>query len=218
MKKRLIIAFALLLLFSTYKPQKLNLTNKLKIKKIKIENNFLLEDQLIKKDLNSLYDTNLFLLRNTIIEDSLKKNDFIKGFEVKKIYPDILKIKIYEKKPIAILQNKKKKFYIDENLTLINYIDLNLLRDLPIVFGDKDNFKILYKKLKEINFPLYLVEKFYWYESKRWDIEIYQNKIIKLPVDNYNQSLIHFIALIKQNNFDEFEIFDYRIKNQIILK
>ena len=46
------------------------------------------------------------------IEESLKNRTFIESFSIKKIYPNTLKLKIVEKKPIAILQNKKKKFYI----------------------------------------------------------------------------------------------------------
>ena len=35
------------------------------------------------------------------------QNDFIESFQMKKKYPNTLKIKINEKKPIAILINKK---------------------------------------------------------------------------------------------------------------
>ena len=58
------------------------------------------------------YPLNLIFLNFTDIEKKLKKNDFIENFEIKKIYPNKLKIKIYEAKPLAILQNKKKKFYV----------------------------------------------------------------------------------------------------------
>ena len=36
------------------------------------------------------------------------KNSFIESFKVKKKYPNNLKIKVFEKKPIAILYNEKK--------------------------------------------------------------------------------------------------------------
>ena len=56
------------------------------------------------------------------------------------------------------------------------------------------------------------------YESKRWDLEIYNKKIIKLPVKNYIESLKNFMNLRKKNNFDNFKVFDYRVANQLILK
>ena len=218
MKKRLIIALALLVLFSTYKPQKLFLNNKFNIEEIKIENNFILKDADIKRDLEFLLDVNLIFLNSLDIEKKFKNNDFIESFEIKKIYPNKLKIKIYEKKLLAILQKKKKKFYISKNINLINYIDLENYQNLPIVFGDIENFAILHKNLQKINFPIEIIKKYYLYESKRWDLETYEKKIIKLPNRNYNKSLKNFINLRKSNNFDKYNVFDYRINNQLILK
>jgi|TARA_B110000211_G_scaffold216965_1_gene260441 cell division protein FtsQ len=218
MKKRLVIALVLLVLLSTYKPQELSLNSKFNIKEIKIENNHILKDEDIKKDLMFLYDTNLIFLNTNKIKLILKSNNFIQSFEVKKIYPNKIKIKIFEKKPIVILQYKKKKFYISETFDLINFLDLEDYKNLPVVFGKQNDFKILYKNLKKINFPLNLIKKYYLYESKRWDLEIDKNKIIKLPTENYTKSLVNFMNLSKENNFDKYSIYDYRISNQLILK
>ena len=144
MKNRLIIALLLLVSLSTYKPQNLFLSTKLNIEEIKIENNSILEEEEIKKKLNFLYQTNLIFLKSSEIKKKLKKIDFVESFEIKKIYPKKIIIKIYEKKPIAILQHKKDKFYISENINLIDFIVLENYRNLPIVFGNKENFKDLY--------------------------------------------------------------------------
>ncbi len=218
MKKRLIIAILLLVLLSTYKPQNFILSNGFNIEEIKIENNFILNETDIKKELNFLYQKNLIFLRNSEIADILKQIDFIKSFEIKKIYPKKIIIKIYEKKPIAILQYKKDKFYVSESINLINFIVLENYKNLPIVFGKKKNFKELYINLKKIDFPLDLIKKYYFYESNRWDLEIYQKKIIKLPTKNYIQSLEKFINFKMENNLDKYKVFDYRINNQLILK
>jgi len=218
MKNRLIIALLLLVSLSTYKPQNLFLSTKLNIEEIKIENNSILEEEEIKKKLNFLYQTNLIFLKSSEIEKKLKKIDFVESFEIKKKYPKKIIIKIYEKKPIAILQHKKDKFYISENINLIDFIVLENYRNLPIVFGNKENFKDLYINLKKINFPLDLIKKYYYYESNRWDLEIYQKKIIKLPTKNYIQSLKKFINFKKENNLDKYQVFDYRINHQLILK
>ena len=179
MKKRLVIALTLLLLFSTYKPQKLFLINKFNIQTIKIENNLILKDKEIKKDLAFIYGTNLIFLNTSDITKVLKKKSFIESFEIKKIYPNKLKIKIFEKKPILILQHKKKKFYISKNIDLINYLDLKEYKNLPIVFGNKERFKILYENLEKVDFPFNLIKNYYLFESNRWDLETYEKKIIK---------------------------------------
>jgi cell division protein FtsQ len=218
MKKRLIIALALLVLFSTYKSQKIFSSNKFNVKEIKIENNFILEEEYIKKNLAFIYKSNLIFLNNTQIEEKIKKMDFVESFEIKKIYPDKIKITVYEKKPIAVLQHKREKYYISENIELIKYLDLKNYKDLPVVFGNKENFSKLYKNLKKINFPLDLVTRYYLYESKRWDIETNNQETIKLPAKNYITALKNYMELRKENNFDKYKVFDYRINGQLILK
>ena len=218
MRKRFIIGLSLLLLFTTYKPQKLFLGTKFKIKEITIENNFILKDSEIKKILAPIYGKNLFFLKNSNIKKILKANDFIDSFEVKKIYPNKVKIKIFEKKPIAILQYKKEKFFINEKIDLINFVELNEYNNLPIIFGNKENFKDFYFNLKKINFPIESIKTFYLYESNRWDLKTYQNKLIKLPEKNYLKSLENFINSNKKNNFEKYKVFDYRLNGQLILK
>ena len=77
---------------------------------------------------------------------------------------------------------------------------------------------MLYKNLEKIDFPFNLIKNYYLFESNRWDLETYEKKIIKLPPENYIKSLKNFISLRKENNFDKYKIFDYRINNQLILK
>jgi len=218
MKKRLIISLIFITLFSTYKPQKLNSLKKFNIEEILIENNYILKKEEIKKKLSSIYQTNLLFLDYSNIEEILKKNSFIKSFEIKKIYPNKIKITIIEKKPIAILHYKKKTFYISRNINFIEYIDLKNYNNLPNVFVGKDNFKSLYNELKKINFQFNLIKNFYFYEAKRWDLETYENQIIKLPVKNYTKSLENFMNFKKKYNFDNYKVFDYRINGQLILK
>ncbi len=219
MKKRFSIALALLLILSTYKIQNnFNFTSIFTIKNIVIENNVILEDEIIKKSLYYLYGTSLFLLKTDKIKKKLNLLDFVAGFEIKKIYPSSLLIKIFEKKPIAILYNKNDQFYLSENLDLINFKDIKKFENLPIVYGNRNEFEILYKNLKKINFPINLIKKYYLFEAKRWDLEIYEKKIIKLPIDEYIKSLENFIYLKNQKNFEKYKIFDYRVTDQIILK
>ena len=79
------------------------------MKKIEIENNYFLEEKDIKKSLAEIYNKNLIFINKKDIESALIKNSLIESFLVKKKYTNNLKLKIFEKKPIAILVNKKKK-------------------------------------------------------------------------------------------------------------
>ena len=112
MKKSLIGLIILFIFLTSYTPQPNFIFNSnLNIQKIKIENNSIIEDDKIKKKLNFLYKENLFFLKNKDIEENLKSETFIDSFSIKKIYPNTLKLIIIEKKPIAILQYKKKKIF-----------------------------------------------------------------------------------------------------------
>ena len=218
MKKRLLIAIALLILLTTITLHPKITVSKFNLKKINIENNFLLSKKDIKKLLIPIYDTNLIILRNKEIENLLTKNSLIESFNIKKKYPNALKIKIFEKKPIAILQNKKKKFYLSEKIDLIEFKDLPDYQNLPYVFGNKDEFEIFYNNLIKINFPFNQIKKYTLYETNRWDLLTKNNNMIKLPSKNYMESLKNYLNLQNKNDFKKYKIFDYRINNQLILK
>ena len=219
MKKRILFASVLLLLLSTYNIQKsAKLNSGLNIDKIYIENIKFIDEINIKKKLSFLYETNLFLLNEEDVKLKLNEVDLIDSFEVKKIFPNKIKIKIYENIPIAIIQNKTEKKFYTKNGKAIKFFEIDELSNLPLVFGDHKNFSDFYKILKKVNFPLSEIKKFYLFESKRWDIVTKNNQTIKLPIKNYEISLQNFIDLKDQINFGKYKIFDYRINNQIILK
>tara|TARA_Y100000591_G_C21804595_1_gene684061 strand:+ start:213 stop:872 length:660 start_codon:yes stop_codon:yes gene_type:complete len=219
MKNRFFFALIILILFSTY-ISKDNLLLKLnfEVKEIIVENNYIMREDEIKNELSFLYNSNLLFLKNKDIIKNLKDKSFIESFEIRRIFPNKVKIKIYEKKPVAILQNKMKKYYFTNKGGVVDYQDLNQFQNLPIVFGDSKNFKKFFTSLKKINFPINSIKMVYYFESRRWDLITKQNKTIKLPIKNYNKSLINFLSIKDKDNFAKYKIFDYRINNQLILK
>ena len=219
MKKRILFALVLLLLLSSYNIQKnINFNSRLNIEKIYFENNKFINEKTLKNKLSFLFETNLFFLKKKDIELKLKELDIIESFEIKKIFPNKIRIKVYENLPIAIIQNKEEKKFYTNNGKTINFFELEEFGNLPIVYGDRRSFTDFYKVLKKINYPFNEIEKFYLFESKRWDIVTKDKQTIKLPIKNYEISLKNFIDLKDQINFRKYKIFDYRINNQIILK
>jgi len=218
MKKRLIIALFLLILFTTINSQQRFIVSHFDLKTIEIENNFLLKDNDIKNLLISFYNKNLLLLNNNEVKKALMQNSLIESFNIKKKYPNTLKVKIFEKKPIAVLFDKKNKFYLSEKIDLIEFRNLPSYQTLPYVLGNKDDFKIFYNNLKKINFPLNEVKKYTLYETGRWDLETKDNQVIKLPSKNYLKNLKNFLDLKSKNDFGKYKLFDYRISKQLILR
>jgi len=108
MKKSIFWLVVLLFMLTTYNP-KLNSISKfnLNIKKIIIQNNSIVSSEEIKKKLDFLNNTNLFLLNTKDISKNITEISFIESFTLKKVYPSTIKINIVEKKPIAIIHEKK---------------------------------------------------------------------------------------------------------------
>ncbi len=219
MKKRFIIALLFLLLLSTYNIQdNFKFNSKFNVKNILIENNSIVTDKIIQDKLSFIFKRNLFLLKDSDIKDKLNEIDFIDSYEIKKIYPNKIKIKIFEELPIAILQEKReKKFYTNKG-NVINFINLDEFKNLPVVFGNKESFELININLKKIKFPDKEIKTFYFFETGRWDLITKGNQTIKLPIQDYEKSLKNFLDIKDQASFQKYKIFDYRIKGQLILK
>ncbi len=211
----LIFAFIFL---STYKPKISYFPySKFKINEIIIQNNSIVSEAEIKNKLAFLYDSSLFFLEDKKISEILINNSFIESFKIKKIYPNKIIISISEQKPIAVVTNKKEKFYITEKGKLINFKKINVYDNLPEIIGNGEKFIYLYNDLKNLNFPISEIRSYLYFEGGRWDILFIDGTTIKLPIKNFKTSLKKHMNLKKTNDFDKFKIFDYRIKNQLIL-
>ena len=218
MKNRLIIAIALFIILSTVSSQQKIVFSKFKLKKINVENNFLIKEKEIKELLIPVIDKNLIFLAHSDVEELLIKNSLIESFNIKKKYPNSLQIKIFEKKPIAILLDKQNKFYISEKIDLIEFDKLIDDKNLPYVLGNREEFEVFYNSLKTINFPFEIIKKYTLFETNRWDLETMNKKIIKLPPENYIRSLENYLNLRNDDNFKKYLVFDFRIQDQLILK
>ena len=218
MRIRLVIAASLIILLTTINSKQNFVVSTFSLKKIIIENNLLLTDKDIKSLLVPIYDKNLLFLENDEVKKALMQSSYIASLNIQKKYPSTLKIKIFEKKPIAILLNNKKKFYLSERIDLIEFKKIPNYQNLPYIFGNREDFKIFYNNLKKINFPFEIIKKYILYETNRWDLETKNNKIIMLPSQNYIKSLKNYLNLKNKNGFERYELFDYRISNQLILK
>ena len=216
---KLLSLLILLLLLSTYYP-----TYKIRntiliftIKNVEVENNKVLDSNKIINELENLKGKSLLFVDREIIKSAINKFDFISSFQVKKIYPKTIRIKIFEKKPVAIYIEEKNKFYISEKGDLIKYIEIDYYNNLPLLFGKKTNFNIFFQGLKNANFPITDIKSFHYFEIGRWDIILNDEKIIKLPKENYADMLENFLLIKNDKSFDKYKIFDYRIKDQLIL-
>jgi len=216
---KIIIFLLLFLTFSTYSPSEKNShksflfpINKLKVAKLET-----IKERDLLDELETMKGGSLLFVNHTQTKRILKKFDFIDTFELKKIYPDTIKITISEKTPIVIFFDGKKRYYLTDKGELIKYFKNVKLAELPLLIGKKKDFHKFYTKLKSINFPVNEIQSFNYFNIGRWDIILKNEKIVKLPDKNYIKALKNFSTLMKDKNFDKYKSFDYRINDQLIL-
>ena len=188
-----------------------------KIKKIEISglNNYYKE--IILKDINDLKLENIFLLNKKDLVDVISLNPFVENYNIFKKYPFTLDIKIQQTILIAKINKNGKTFYVGSNgkLSKKNFSD----KELPFIFGKPNilEFLQLKKKIDQSKFSYEEIKNLYFFPSKRWDIELKNKIILKLPKDNIRNSLDHIFQFLKNDSFNKIKIVDARVNNQIIL-
>ena len=174
----------------------------------------------VYQSLKFLLTKNIFLVNKNDFQSILKKNNLVESFYIKKIYPNLIKIKIKQTKLLAITNKKGKKFFIGSNGKLIPVSQVELsYNELPFVYSKSNyiDFIKLKKIIDESEFQFEQIESFYYFPSNRWDIKTKDGFLIKLPEKNIAESL-KFVTLIKINEeFKDKKIIDLRISNNIVL-
>ena len=220
LKNKFFLLLFFFIIFTSYNfnEQKQNFSIIFPIKEITIKGTNAVDIGKLKTELEFLRNTSLFFLKKKEIIKVTQKHNFILSVQLKKKYPNILKISISEKKPIATEIDGKNKYYLARDGEKINYIKLKIFEDLPIIFGKHKNFILLFDKLEKSKFKINNIKNFYYFDIGRWDIVLKDEKIIKLPKKNYQNILIKLDSILNDSKFSKYRIFDYRIKDQLILQ
>ena len=78
------------------------------------------------------------------------------------------------------------------------------------------NFLISKKKIDKSNLLYEQIEELYFFPSKRWDLKLNSNILLKLP-NNFKQETLNNLNKFLKNYDGEKFTLDARIENQIIL-
>ena len=172
---------------------------------------------IIIKEIRDLDLKNIFSLNPNKINDVISSNSLIEKYEVFKRYPSSLDINIVKTKFLAKINNYEKIFLIGSNGKLSKDDLFN--NHLPFIFGQPNSEEFLnFKKIIDQSIFSYdEIKNFYFFPSKRWDIELKNNIIIKLPKDNTKDSLEVVFKFLDNQNLKRIKIIDARIKDQIII-
>ncbi len=169
------------------------------------------------KKIKSFHLDNIFLISKIDLINEIESNSLVEKYSIFKRYPSSLDIKIEKTKFLAKMSKNDQIFYIGSNGKFIKNDFLN--NQLPFIFGNPEvieffNIKEIIDKSK-ISYTE--IKNLYFFPSKRWDLELIDNTIIKLPNDNISLALNLAIEFLDDNEFKDNKFIDARIENQIIL-
>ena len=215
--KKILIYFFLLILVGSINNTnlsdlKLHNINDINIIGLDIKDKSILLKKIKNTDLN-----NIFLINKKDLINEIELNSLVEKYLIFKRYPSTLDIKIDKTKFLAKINKNGKIFYLGSNGKFTKNDFSN--NQLPYIFGNPDIIEFF--SIKEIidksKISYSEIKNLYFFPSKRWDLELRNNTIIKLPSDNTNHALNLAIEFLHNNEFKDNKIIDARIKNQIIL-
>ncbi len=187
------------------------------IKNIKVSGLNESENINILEDIQNLNLKNIFLLDEDKISKIITSNSLVEKYEIFKKYPSTIYIEIKKTNFLAKISNNGKISLVGSNgkLSDLKFSD----EDLPFIFGkpEIDEFIKFTYLIDESKFSLNDVENLYYFPSKRWDLKLKNNIILKLSKDYTQLSLDQAFDILNLDNFNDIKIVDARIKNQIIL-
>ena len=175
------------------------------------------ENVILSQKIKDLNLGNIFLINKKEIINLINQNTLVEKYNISKKYPSSLDINIQKTKFLARNNNNGKVFLVGSNGKLSKNDFSNI--ELPFIFGKPDineflNFK---KIIDQSKFSYNEIKNLYFFPSKRWDLELRNNRIIKLSQNFSKETLELVLEFLHDNDFKDNKIVDARIKNQIIL-
>ncbi|MBY0271962.1 MAG: FtsQ-type POTRA domain-containing protein [Alphaproteobacteria bacterium] len=156
------------------------------------------------------------------IKKNLEEIPWVNAASVERRFPDTLFVRISEREPVAIWQNKAKTYLVDREGELIETVEAQKYGGLLQISG--------LKAPQNVGFLISLLDKFPEVKSRvttaihlratRWDIRLDGKVDVKLPEKGAEQALVYLLDLEKHHNLMQREILniDLRIPDQLVLR
>jgi len=216
--KKILIYLFLLFLVGSINNIHINNLNFLSVKEINVTGLENKENSTLSKKIERLLKLdNIYLINKKDLNTLIESNNLVEKYFIFKRYPSSLNINIDKTNFLAKISKNGKIYDLASNGKLIENRHSN--RQLPFVFGNPEivEFFNIKKIIDESQISFEEIESLYFFLSKRWDLKLRNNIIIKLPNDNTKEGLRLVSEFLYNNEFKDIKIIDARIKNQIIL-
>ena len=215
--KKIIIYLFLLIIVSTIGNNSINNLRFNKIQNIKISGLESKNNQILLKKIKNLSIGNIFFVKKNEITKLINSNSLIESFTVSKEYPSTINIKIERTNFLAKINKDGKIFLIGSNgkLTLVE----TGYNELPYVFGkpNVDEFLEFKKVIDMSKFSYNQIKSIYFFPSRRWDLKLSDNTLLKLPHKLTQENLNKLYKFLEDYSGEKFTTVDARLENKIIL-
>ena len=215
--KKILIYFFLLFLVGSINNININNLKFLSVKDINVTGLDNEDNSIISKKIKNLKLDNIYLINKKDLNSLIESNNLVEKYFIFKKYPSSLNVNINKTSFLARISKNGKIYDLGSNGKLIEnkYSD----NQLPFVFGNPEiiEFLNIKKIIDDSQISFEEIESLYFFLSKRWDLKLKNNIIIKLPNDNIKESLKLTSEFLHNNEFKDIKMIDARIKNKIIL-
>lgn len=183
-----------------------------------------------KKEFETIISVSKFEGKSFIDSNNLKKIlnnaytlSWIDSLIVIRKLPNVLYIKIKKKIPIAILEDKKKFYLIEDKCGILKETKLEKIdKNLPIITGEES---IIYLSqfiyiLRKFDFIDKNVKIIAYISKRRWNLVLDPSVEVYLPESEVESKLIQLENFLKTVNFklNYFNLIDLRLKDRIIIR
>ena len=185
------------------------------VKKIEVIGLNKTDNVFLENEFTDLVGSNIFTLNKKSFELINSVNQ-IKSYNVKKIYPNQVKVYLESAKAIGFVKNMNELVILGNNGKIIE--PETLPKNIPEVTGTNDMKKIFQtiEIIKKSDFDIRKIKKINFFPSKRIDIEFENKKKIKFPMNLKIDDLNFGFRVINDEKFNQVKIIDLRIPNKVI--
>jgi len=166
----------------------------------------------------------LFKKSLTDIQSSLLSLPWVKSVSVQRFLPWSLYITIEERQPMAIFQDKKTLFYIDQDGKKIDMEPYRSLLgvDFPVFLGEDAyiHAETLLKEMGDYPWISQHIRYYHFVRQRRWEFILKNGVKILLCEDNHNEALKILQKILKKatSRIQNIEKIDMRDLQKIIIK
>ena len=170
---------------------------------------------LLEKKLVDFIGYNIFTLERESFK-FINSINFIKDYNVRKIYPNQIKVYLEPVKAISVVKHFNKLEVLGNNGKIIDLE--NLPMNVPKVTGINDIKKVFQtlKLIDKSNFDIESIDKIEFFPSERIDIEFRNEKKIRFPINYTIDNLNFALRLLDDDKYNNSKILDLRIPNKVI--